>query len=478
MEIEKDDIIDNRYSIIKKIDSGGYGIVYMVTDNQENGQKYAAKIYKFLKGVEREIEIFNILKKLHNPFLINLIREGKGTIIHNESVYENKKYLILELAPRYNLFQYIDSTGEFKEIHCKIISKKILEAINAMHKNGVYHLDIKLENILLDEKFEPKITDFGLSKKKEETTDGFLEGRMGTKNYMPPQMFIGNKKFNPIKADIFSLGVTIFTLSAGKCGFGMAKSSDYFYQHIAKNTPDSIKYYWKEVKNNKVTISKLLKKLYIRMVAFDENERPSIDDILKDEWFKEIDELSKEERDKLEKDIYSEFEKREKIVKESNKLKITEDTIDDNISNEGKTGDIKEYFEKQETKFEKKGMIMENYIRIDRDLNPVNYMNKLINKIQFYEFDCEIDASKKNLKFNVIINGKDLEDESIDDEDELTLNNNKIYKKLIIQIKLFKAIDGKYLLRFSKKEGDISNFYYKLKKYMSYAQKPEVLSIK
>ena len=41
---------------------------------------------------------------------------------------------------------------------------------------------------------------------------------MRTKNYMPPQIFLDNKRFNPIKADIFSLGVKIFTLSAGVKG--------------------------------------------------------------------------------------------------------------------------------------------------------------------------------------------------------------------------------------------------------------------
>ena len=479
MEIEKDNIIDNRYSIISKLDSGGYGVVYIVTDIQENnGNQYAAKIYKSLKGVDREIKILNILKDLHNPFLINLINKGQGIIKYKGDNFEDKKYCILELAPKYNLFKYVESTGKFNETHCKIIFKKILNAIKAMHSKDIYHLDIKLDNILLDEKFEPKITDFGLSKKKEETKDGFLEGKMGTKNYMPPQMFLSNKKFNPIKADIFSLGVTLFTLSAGVNGFFKAKESDSYYKYIKENTEESIENYWKSVEGNNIKISPLLQKLYIQMVSFNEDNRPSIDKILEDKWFEEIDKLTNEEKNKLEQEIYSEFEKREKIVKEKNQQIVTDDTIEENKTNESNNDNIEKKFDKQEAKDEKKGMIMEYFIKIERDLNPVNYMNKLINKILFYEGDCEIDASKKNLKFNVVFNGKCIEEESNedDDNDELTLYNNRIYNKLIIQIKLYKAINGKYLLRFTKKEGDISNFFYKLKQYMSYAQLPDILN--
>ena len=412
---------------------------------------------------------------MHNPFLINFINEGQGIIKYKGKIFKDKKYCILELASKYNLFKYIESTGKFKETHCKVIFKKILKGIKAMHSKDIYHLDIKLENILLDEKFEPKITDFGLSQKKEETLDGFLKGKIGTQNYMPPQMFLSNTKFKPIKADIFSLGVVLFTLSAGVNGFWTAEDNT-LYKYIKENTEKSKENYWNVLKGKNIELSPSLQDLYIRMVSFNEDNRPSIDEILEDKWFKDIDKLNDEERNKLEQDIYSEFEKREKIVKEDNQQTVTNDTIKENRSKESNSDNIEKKFDKQEAKDEEKGMIMEYFIRIDRDLNPVNYMNKLINIIRFYEADCDINASKKNLKFNVVFNAKGIEEEPNDDDDKLTLYNKRIYKKLIIQIKLFKAINGKYKLRFTKKEGDISNFFYKLKDYMSYAKMREILN--
>ena len=289
--MQKDNIIDNRYSIISKIGSGGFGVVYTVKDEQENGGPYAAKIFKILKGVDREIEILNILKDLHNPFIINIIDySDKGTIIRNGKIFKDKKYCILEYAPKNNLLQYIDSAGKLKEDHCKFIFHKILKAINAIHSKGIYHLDIKPENILLDEHFEPKITDFGLSIKIDETKDGHFEGSRGTPNFMPPQMFLlGKQIFNPIKADIFSLGATLFNLAGGYFGFDRAKEKDFYYRYIKENTEKSIEKYWKKVETQKnLKFSDLFKKLYIKMVSFNEDNRPSIEDILNDEWFAEI----------------------------------------------------------------------------------------------------------------------------------------------------------------------------------------------
>ena len=193
----------------------------------------------------------------------------------------------------YSWFRYLDATGKFNETHCKVIFKKILEAINAIHKKGIYHLDIKLQNILLDENFQPKITDFVLSIQKEESKDCFLKLNkevIGTKEYMAPQI-LAYKKFNTIKADIFSLGVTIFTLSARVNRFGKASGKDFFYKHIKENTENSIKEYWNKIKEYNINLSDSLQKLYIKMVSFDEDKRPSIDEILKDEWFSEIENL-------------------------------------------------------------------------------------------------------------------------------------------------------------------------------------------
>lgn len=100
-------------------------------------------------------------------------------------------------------------------------------------------------------------------------------------------------KFNGDKADIFSLGVVLIILISGSYGFLTSKKTDRFYKYIIENTKEAYENYWKDVvAQTKVNPSDDFKKLYIKMVAHDPNERPTIDKILKDIWFDEINKKS------------------------------------------------------------------------------------------------------------------------------------------------------------------------------------------
>ena len=84
-----------------------------------------------------------------------------------------------------------------------------------MHENGVFHRDLKFENILLSGTLELKIADFGLSinisdMKGKETTSQ----QVGTKKFMPPEV-VAREEYVPAKFDIFSAGVILFTLYSG-----------------------------------------------------------------------------------------------------------------------------------------------------------------------------------------------------------------------------------------------------------------------
>ena len=290
-----------------------------------------AKIYKVFNEVDKEIEILNIVKVMHNPFIIEIINSGKGVIKRNGKIFEDKKYCILEYASKKDLLKYIDFPGKLEEKHSKVIFEKILKAVKAIHSKGIYHLDLKLKNISLDEKFEPKIIDFGTAKKEIERDNGFFKGRVGTIDHMCPQMFLLDKKYNPIKADIFSLGVVLFNLVVGFTGFFKATENDEYYCYIKENTEKSLEKYWQKIEiNHTINPSKLFKELYIKMVSFDEEKRPTIDQILEDKWFEEIKKLNEEEKNKLEEEVYFEFERREKVVEE-NCQTIINDTIEENL---------------------------------------------------------------------------------------------------------------------------------------------------
>jgi len=77
-----------------------------------------------------------------------------------------------------------------------------------MKENNIYHRDLKMENLFLDENFNIKIGDFGFATNREIT-----QTYWGTKQYMAPEIHEG-KEYVPEKADIFASGSVLFTMIA------------------------------------------------------------------------------------------------------------------------------------------------------------------------------------------------------------------------------------------------------------------------
>ena len=91
---------------------------------------------------------------------------------------------------------------------------------------GYSHRDLKTGNILLDDKFNPKICDFGFSTYIQKN----LKDILGTPEYAAPEIYKGN--YDGEKVDIFALGVILFNLVTGIYAFNEAKMSDKAYRLI------------------------------------------------------------------------------------------------------------------------------------------------------------------------------------------------------------------------------------------------------
>ena len=303
--MQSKELINNKYITIKK---KGYGVtanVFKVKDILTN-EVYAAKIYKNANiYFDREIEILNTIKEEKNQNIINIIENSNLT---SQLSTKHKNYIILEYASKGELYNYINYTGNgLKEKYCKVIFYKILKGIQTLHNAGICHRDLKLQNILLDDNFNPKICDFGFATFCNEYLTEFL----GTLNYVAPEIIL-NKPYNGFKVDIFSLGVILLNLATCKIGFLEASKFDQYYRLIINEKYEK---YWNKVGKEINKVSKELKNLYIKMVSPNPESRPTIEEILNDEWMKEINVLNKDEFEKLENEI------REELLNIEEKLK-------------------------------------------------------------------------------------------------------------------------------------------------------------
>ena len=307
-------ILDSQYILESQIGSGGFSKVYKayIEDNI-----FAAKIFEqyneeVREEFEREIK-FNqkiIESKTHSHFFINYISSSLNGTLDIDGNKEQKCYIVFELASKGDLLQYIDKnkTG-LSEKHCKVISFKILKALQALHEIGICHRDIKAENIFLDgERFDVKIGDFGLSNFIYGQNGKILQkGIVGSCEYMAPEVIKG-KEYDGEKADIFSTGILIFTLLKRFCPFPtdhITKKRKYYPVFISKKGDR----YWNILKDLGIEFSPEFKDFFKKMVAYKPSDRPTIEQILDHDWMKEVTNLNEEEFKIYEDDLIKELKK-------------------------------------------------------------------------------------------------------------------------------------------------------------------------
>ena len=334
-----------------------------------------------------------------------------------------------------------------------------MEGIQFIHEHNICHRDIKLDNILLDENFSPKICDFGFSCVNTQN----LTVNLGTSGYKPPEVS-RSKPYDGCKVDIFCLGVSLIRLVIGTTAFGKATRNDQKYHMIMQK---KYKEYWEivESQNNGIKLSKTFKDLYINMILYNPQLRLTAKEVLEHPWFKEINEMEQTTKKNLENKIKEEFLKLIPLVKENSlkEMKAADEISESTLYNVRSYRDEEENYFNPEMRVKKTNtpIKMDNCIKIKGYINPNKFLNSLVYKIN-KEFDmdnCFIQTSIDKPKFNVTFeNNKEeideVEDNENDNEDE---DEDEEDDEIIVQIKLYETSDG-YLLRFIKKRGNRNDF--------------------
>lgn len=480
--LPEENSIDNKYIILERKGKGATANVYLVED-KNNKAKYAVKVLKEITPYfEKEIEILQKVSILKNPYIINLIHYGEGPVKKSSKPETNNQYMVLDYASKGELFDYIYCSEKgLDEKHAKLIFHKILKGLQAIHNSGICHRDLKMQNILVDDNFNPKICDFGFGAKIiGEDGSGRLNEFIGTPNYAAPEIFL-HRPYDGVKVDIFSMGVVLLNLVTCRMGFVQATRLDKYYRCIMAKKYNM---YWNLVSDMIGNVSEDLKNLYIKMVTFTPEQRPSIDDIFQDPWMKEVTSLDEKGYHELEHEVFEDFKEREIAVLNNNESIEAHDSSVSDLGNDRALGDDEaEYFNLSLTPkyIQKTGLNMQNYMKINGDLKPGAFMNALANKIvKDFQDNAKIEVCQNGLKFNVIFEDELVDEEEPDEELEKELENlgledvdeETITKKdCVIQIKLFQSLNGGYVVRFVRKGGEIEEYYKKLDNIKSIVKK-------
>ena len=188
------------------IGKGSYGKVYKATWTRHNTEKsVAVKIFPLdvshsRSAFEAESRMSVLLNG--NPFCVT---------IHKAYISNNKGYIVMDLFSG-DLMDIQDSLEYNESKSCKLFYK-ICNAVRLLHAKRVVHLDIKPDNILVDDDGEPFLADFGSS--NVIPLGGRYTKPVGTDEFAAPEVLSG-EAYSPFPADLWSLGVLLYTMLTGK----------------------------------------------------------------------------------------------------------------------------------------------------------------------------------------------------------------------------------------------------------------------
>eukprot|EP00117_Sycon_ciliatum_P035439 scpid65108/ scgid26867/ Hormonally up-regulated neu tumor-associated kinase; Serine/threonine-protein kinase MAK-V len=215
-----------------------------------------------------------IMRRLNHPNIVRLYETMK-----TRSLY----CLVTECAEGGELLMHVknDHGAEKRlpESSARPFVRQLMSALQYMHEMGIVHRDLKMENILLDKtKKHIKIVDFGLSNTRE--PGEFLSTHCGSPEYAAPELFVPGKVYGQ-EVDVWSLGVNMFAMLAGRLPFRVPRQGPSRRQRLLEQISNGI---GPTQEQEGAHISAGAMDLIRQLLKPDPTERPTIVMAMKHKW--------------------------------------------------------------------------------------------------------------------------------------------------------------------------------------------------
>jgi tetratricopeptide (TPR) repeat protein len=226
------------YTLVRKLHRGGQGVVYLAVQ-ESTGRNVAVKILSHgplpglsptgLARFEREVQALSLLK---HPNIVT---------IHDCGRNRDHVYLVMDFVNGRPLDAWV--SAEAVSVRGALaVFVKVCDAINAAHLRGVIHRDLKPGNILVDDRGEPHVLDFGLA--KLDTQDAARPVTMtepgqfvGSLPWASPEQAEGRIQEVDIRTDVYSLGVVLYQVLTGRFPYPVSGHLPDIVRHIGHSEP-------------------------------------------------------------------------------------------------------------------------------------------------------------------------------------------------------------------------------------------------
>eukprot|EP00879_Flechtneria_rotunda_P008273 GHRR01008666.1.p1 GENE.GHRR01008666.1~~GHRR01008666.1.p1 ORF type:complete len:401 (+),score=132.14 GHRR01008666.1:1544-2746(+) len=280
--------------VIRLLGTGGEGETWLCIDNRTKCE-VAIKLVRrpiprsITQIIQREIKILADLG------------DGNLNIVHADEVILTKSHvgLVMEYVSGGNMVAFVTRRRETRdtrgglcldEDEANFFFRQLIFAVQFCHRNHVAHRDLKLDNTILDHRDPPrlKLCDFGFAKAWAANSN-MDTMRIGTPEYMGPELISGRSGYDGKKVDVWASGVLLFVMLLGMFPFEMEDESYVNTAGLYSIWIQQIRTSWQEHPHNNNSVQRLspeCRDLLDKMFDVNQDSRITVDQIIAHPWFK------------------------------------------------------------------------------------------------------------------------------------------------------------------------------------------------
>ncbi len=237
------ELIDHpRYRLTRRLGSGGMGVVFhavhRLMEREVALKVISAPLMRHPAVVERFKKEFVAVGKLNHPHIV---------AAHDAEQVGGLYFLVMEYVDGVSLDRFVKKNGPLSAAVACLFIRQAAQALQHAHEQGLVHRDIKPQNLMVTRKGHIKVLDFGLARVAEEAARPAAGARpltaigtvLGTPDYIAPEQ-VGDSHAVDIRADIYSLGCTLYFLLTGRPPFPEGSALEKALSHV-EGSPEPLR---------------------------------------------------------------------------------------------------------------------------------------------------------------------------------------------------------------------------------------------
>lgn len=247
-----------RYQLLRRLGAGEMGHVYLALDGRLN-RKVALKIP--CSSDRAALDWFR-----NEAHVMASVRHANLCPVFDWGVHENRHFLCMAYIEGETLASYMQANAEIPQVAAAQLASKVAAAVETLHRAGALHRDIKPANVMIDESGQPILMDFGLVRGAGDQAIEPTRAReiVGSPAFMSPEQAIGEESKIGPQSDVYSLGVLLYELLAGRLPF--EGNAAFVIEQIATvDVPP--------VRQHRAEVDPLLEEICLKALAKDCDQR-------------------------------------------------------------------------------------------------------------------------------------------------------------------------------------------------------------